>query len=32
MTEFIQALNGLSWPAAFALVGLAVAVAWALKG
>jgi len=31
MAEFIQALNGLSWPAAFALVGLAAVVAWAIR-
>lgn len=28
MTEFIQAFNGITWPAAFAVVGVSAIIAW----
>jgi len=31
MTEFFTALNGLSWQAAFTLVGVSLAISWWFK-
>jgi hypothetical protein len=31
MSEIIAALNNLSWPGAFALVGMTLAIAWMIK-
>ena len=28
MAEFIQAFNGITWPAAFAVVGVTAVIAW----
>lgn len=32
MAEIISALNELSWPAAFAFVGMCFAIAWVIRG
>jgi len=31
MVEIISAANSLSWPGAFAIVGIAFAIAWVIK-